>query len=255
MVDLPLLSLVTFLPLVGAAFIITVRGEPDVVARNARNVALLTSLTTFVLSLGIWFELRSGQRRLPAGRAGAVDARLQHLVPHGRRRHLGDVRDVVDAADPRSASSPAGTRIQQRVKEYMVAFLFMETMLVGTFCALDLVLFYVFFEGVLIPMFLIIGIWGGPRRVYSAFKFFLYTLIGSVLMLIALLTIYFTRRHHRHPGCCSPTTFRSSCRTGCGSPSSPRLPSSCRCGRCTPGCRTRTSRHRPPARSSSPASC
>ena len=75
--------------------------------------------------------------------------------------------------------------------EYMIAFLVLETMMVGMFCALDFVLFYVFFEGVLIPMFLIIGVWGGPRRVYSAFKFFLYTLLGSVLMLLAILAIYF----------------------------------------------------------------
>src|SRR5476649_2837498 len=83
------------------------------------------------------------------------------------------------------------TSIQKRVKEYMIAFLVLETLMVGTFSALDLVLFYLFFEGGLIPMFLIIGIWGGPRRVYSAFKFFLYTLLGSVLMLLAILAIYF----------------------------------------------------------------
>src|SRR5690606_33330515 len=81
--------------------------------------------------------------------------------------------------------------IKSRVKEYMIAFLVLETLMIGTFCALDTILFYVFFEAVLIPMFLIIGIWGGPRRVYSAFKFFLYTLLGSVLMLVALLYLYF----------------------------------------------------------------
>ena len=81
--------------------------------------------------------------------------------------------------------------IQIRVKEYMIAFLVLETLMVGMFCALDFVLFYMFFEGVLIPMFLIIGVWGGPRRIYSAFKFFLYTLLGSVLMLVAILAMYF----------------------------------------------------------------
>jgi NADH-quinone oxidoreductase subunit M len=81
--------------------------------------------------------------------------------------------------------------ITDRVKEYMIAFLVMETMMLGMFCALDMVVFYVFFEGVLIPMFLIIGVWGGPRRVYSAFKFFLFTLVGSVLMLLAILAMYF----------------------------------------------------------------
>jgi NADH-quinone oxidoreductase subunit M len=81
--------------------------------------------------------------------------------------------------------------VKVRVKEYMIAFLVLETLMVGMFCALDLVVFYVFFEGVLIPMFLIIGIWGGGRRVYAAFKFFLYTLVGSVLMLLAILAMYY----------------------------------------------------------------
>jgi NADH:ubiquinone oxidoreductase subunit 4 (subunit M) len=130
----------------------------------------------------------------------------------------------------------------------MIAFLVLETLMVGTFCALDLVLFYMFFEGVLIPMFLIIGIWGGPRRVYAAFKFFLYTLLGSVLMLLAILAMYWQAGttdipvllHHAFPP--------RRCRPGCGSPSSPRSRSRCRCGRCTPGCPTRMSRRRPPAR-------
>ena len=81
--------------------------------------------------------------------------------------------------------------ITRSVREYMLTFLILETMMVGMFCALDFVVFYIFFEGVLIPMFLIIGVWGGPRRVYSAFKFFLFTLTGSVLMLLALLAMWF----------------------------------------------------------------
>src|SRR5581483_4304989 len=80
--------------------------------------------------------------------------------------------------------------IQKRVREYMIAFLVLETLMIGTFASLDLVLFYLFFEGGLIPMFLIIGIWGGPRRVYATFKFFLYTLLGSVLMLLAIMAMY-----------------------------------------------------------------
>src|ERR1017187_5799913 len=80
--------------------------------------------------------------------------------------------------------------IEKRVKEYMIAFLVLETLMIGTFCALDLVLFYLFFEGGLIPMFLIIGVWGGPRRVYASFKFFLYTLLGSALMLLAIVAMY-----------------------------------------------------------------
>ena len=104
----------------------------------------------------------------------------------------------------------------------MIAFLVLETLMIGVFCALDLVLFYLFFEGGLIPMFLIIGIWGGPRRVYASFKFFLYTLLGSVLMLLAIMAMYWqagttdipTLLHHRVPA--------RRCRPGCGSPSSPR---------------------------------
>ena len=80
--------------------------------------------------------------------------------------------------------------IENRVKEYMIAFLVLETLMIGVFCALDLVLFYLFFEGGLIPMFLIIGVWGGKRRVYASFKFFLYTLLGSVLMLLAIMAMY-----------------------------------------------------------------
>jgi NADH-quinone oxidoreductase subunit M len=84
----------------------------------------------------------------------------------------------------------ASEAIHERIKEYMIAFLLLETLMIGVFCALDLVVFYVFFEGGLIPMFLIIGVWGGPRRVYATFKFFLYTLLGSVLMLLAIMAIY-----------------------------------------------------------------
>ena len=137
--------------------------------------------------------------------------------------------------------------IQVRVKEYMVAFLVMETFMVGVFSALDVVLFYLFFEGILIPMFLIIGIWGGPRRVYSAFKFFLYTLAGSVLFLVAILVMYLQTGTTEIPALIA-ADYDPACRSGCGSPCSPRSRSRCRCGRSTPGCRMPTSRRRPPAR-------
>ena len=112
--------------------------------------------------------------------------------------------------------------IERRVKEYMIAFLVLETLMVGTFSALDLVLFYLFFEGGLIPMFLIIGVWGGPRRVYASFKFFLYTLLGSVLMLLAIMAMYWRGGHDRHPRAARPRLSAHRCRPGCGSPSSPR---------------------------------
>ncbi len=112
--------------------------------------------------------------------------------------------------------------IQTRVKEYMIAFLVLETLMIGTFCALDLVLFYLFFEGGLIPMFLIIGVWGGPRRVYASFKFFLYTLLGSVLMLLAIMAMYWEAGTTDIPTLLRHALPARHADLGCGSPSSPR---------------------------------
>jgi proton-translocating NADH-quinone oxidoreductase, chain M len=190
MTDWPLLSLTTFLPLVGALFILAIRGEPQVVARNSRNVALLTSVATFVVSLFILanfngasaeFQLKETAIWLPGTAityAMGVDGISVWFVL------------LSTFLTPICLLSSFGA-VEHRVKEYMVAFLILETMMVGMFCALDMVLFYVFFEAVLIPMFIIIGVWGGARRVYAAFKFFLYTLAGSVLMLVAMLAMYF----------------------------------------------------------------
>ena len=112
--------------------------------------------------------------------------------------------------------------IETRVAEYMIAFLVLETLMIGVFCALDLVLFYLFFEGGLIPMFLIIGVWGGKRRVYASFKFFLYTLLGSVLMLLAILCdVSLSPARPTSRRCSTLRISRSRCRPGCGSPSSP----------------------------------
>jgi NADH-quinone oxidoreductase subunit M len=144
--------------------------------------------------------------------------------------------------------------ITARVREYMVAFLVLETMMVGMFAALDMLVFYVFFEGVLIPMFLIIGVWGGARRVYAAYKFFLYTLLGSVLMLLAILYLWREAGTTDIPPC-TATPSRLPRRHGSSSPSWPPSRSRCRCGRSTPGCPTRTWKRRPPAPSSSRACC
>jgi len=190
MTDLPLLSIVTFLPLVGAAFILLVRGEEAVVARNARNVALLTSAATFLLSLGVWAGFDNSTADFQFVEQAAW------MPQWGINYHMGvdgiSMLFVILATflTPLCILS-AWEAVQKRVKEYMVAFLILETFMIGMFCALDYVLFYVFFEGVLIPMFLIIGVWGGARRVYAAFKFFLYTLAGSVLMLLAIMAMYF----------------------------------------------------------------
>ena len=190
MSDWPLLSLVIFLPLAGAGFILLIRGEPDVVAQNARSVALWTSGITFLLSLLIWANFDPTQAGFQLVEKG------QWFVGVDINYHVG-----VDGISlwfvllstllTMLCVISSWHSVQVRIKEFMVAFLVMDTLMVGVFCALDLVLFYLFFEGILIPMFLIIGIWGGPRRVYSAFKFFLYTLLGSVLFLVAILVMYF----------------------------------------------------------------
>ena len=187
----PLLSLVTFLPLLGAAFILFIRGEEEVVARNARFVALWTSLITFALSLLIWFGFERGTAEFQ------FVERVDWLPDFNIGYHMGVDGISMPFVLLSTLLTPlcvlaSWDAIKTRVKEYMIAFLVLETLMVGMFCALDFVLFYMFFEGVLIPMFLIIGIWGGARRVYAAFKFFLYTLAGSVLMLLALLTMYFS---------------------------------------------------------------
>jgi NADH-quinone oxidoreductase subunit M len=185
----PLLSLVTFLPIVGALFILTIRGEAQMVARNARYVALWTSVITFVLSLLLWTGFDSG-------RAGfQFVERVAWLPDFNISYHMGIDGMSLFFVLLSTFLTPicilsAWDAVRVRVREYMLAFLVLETLMVGTFAALDFVIFYMFFEGVLIPMFLIIGVWGGARRVYSAIKFFLYTLVGSVLMLLAILAIY-----------------------------------------------------------------
>src|SRR5579883_1861300 len=186
----PLLSLVTFLPLVGVAFILVLRGEREAVARNARWIALWTSLIDLVLSLGIWAYFD------PASADFQFVELAQWLPGTNIAYHMGVDGISLFFVLLSTFLTPicvvaSWTSITQRVKEYMISFLVLETLMVGMFCALDFVVFYIFFEGVLIPMFLIIGVWGGPRRVYAAFKFFLYTLLGSVLMLLAILAVYF----------------------------------------------------------------
>ena len=110
--------------------------------------------------------------------------------------------------------------VEKRLKEYFIAFLVLETLMIGVFAALDLVLFYLFFEAGLIPMFLIIGIWGGKRRIYASFKFFLYTLLGSLLMLLAIMAMYWDAGTTDIPTLLTHK-FPPECSSGCGSPSSP----------------------------------
>ena len=188
MTDWPILSAVTFLPLIGALFILLIRGNDQAAKQNARYVALWTTTITFLISLLIWVDFDTST------------ADFQFVEKHA---WLGGVFTYYMGVDGISMLFVILTTflmpicilaswesVENRVREYMIAFLVLETLVIGVFCALDLMLFYVFFEGGLIPMFLIIGVWGGQRRVYASFKFFLYTLAGSVLMLIAIMAMY-----------------------------------------------------------------
>ena len=186
----PILSLVTFLPLVGVLFIIAARGSEEQVARNARWGALWTSLATFAISLLLWINFD------PTTADFQFVEKVAWLPAFDISYHLGIDGISMFFVILSTFLTPicilaSWKAITLRVKEYMIAFLVLETFMIGTFVALDFLLFYIFFEAVLIPMFIIIGVWGGPRRVYSAFKFFLYTLAGSVLLLAALLALYF----------------------------------------------------------------
>lgn len=186
---LPLLSIAIFLPLMGAFFILFIRGDEVSVARNAKAVGLLTSSATFILSLGLlyYFDFENS--------AFQFVEQKSWLAAYGIHYYIG--LDGVSLAlmllstllIPIAILASWNT-VTEKVPTYVVAFLILETTMIGTFCSLDLVLFYIFFEAVLIPMYLIIGIWGGERRVYASLKFFLYTLLGSVLLLLAILYIY-----------------------------------------------------------------
>ena len=185
----PLLSLITFLPLVGGLILMTIRGDDATVAANSRWAALWTSLIVFFISLVLWvkFDPQEGSFQF-------VES-IAWLPEYGVGYKMGVDGISVLFVLLSTALTPicilaSWESIQTRVREFMLAFLILETMMVGMFCALDFVLFYMFFEAVLIPMYLIIGIWGHGNRVYAAFKFFLYTLTGSVLMLIALLAMW-----------------------------------------------------------------
>ncbi len=212
----PILSAIIFLPMLGALFILAIRGEDEIAVRNARYVALWTTVITFLLSLVIWIEFDP----------------TTHLFQFEEKREwLGNSINYRLGVDGISmlfvilttflmplCVLASWSAVQSRVKAYMIAFLVLETLMVGVFCALDLVVFYLFFEGGLIPMFLIIGVWGGQRRVYASFKFFLYTLLGSVLMLLAIMAMYWEAGPPIYRPCWLTSSHRE-CRRGCGLPS------------------------------------
>jgi NADH-quinone oxidoreductase subunit M len=187
MASWPILSVTTFLPLVGIALIVALRGEDAVVLRNVRWIALWTTIVTFAVSLILVWRFDPGSPEFQfVEKAPWLGPSFYHMGVDG----ISLPFVILTTALMPLCIVASWRPIQTRVKEYMIAFLALETLMIGTFSALDLVLFYLFFEGGLIPMFLIIGVWGGPRRVYASFKFFLYTLLGSVLMLLAIMAMY-----------------------------------------------------------------
>ncbi|MAU42051.1 MAG: NADH-quinone oxidoreductase subunit M [Kordiimonas sp.] len=189
MTEWPILSIITFLPAVGALFILLIRGEKEVADRNARHVALLTTVVTFLASLSLWFGFDKTTADFQfVEKASWLEGTINyHMGVDGISVLLVLLTTFLMPICILSSFDA----VKNRVKEYMLAFLLLETLMIGVFCALDLVLFYLFFEGGLIPMFLIIGVWGGQRKIYAAFKLFLYTLLGSVLMLLAMLYMYY----------------------------------------------------------------
>lgn len=184
-----ILSILTFLPLVGVFFLLIVPGNDDLAKNNMRRIALATTLVTFIFSLVMWAMFDSS------------NPGFQFVQNHS---WIGDnvigYRMGVDGISilfivltgllmPMCVLA-SWESVQNRVREYMVAFLILEFLMIGVFATLDLAMFYVFFEGGLIPMFLIIGIWGGKKRIQASYKFFFYTFIGSVLMLLAVMAMY-----------------------------------------------------------------
>ncbi|WP_084863460.1 NADH-quinone oxidoreductase subunit M [Salibaculum halophilum] len=183
-----LLTITTFIPTIAAVILaVFLRGEDEAAQRNAKWVAMAATVMTFVVSLFILFGFD------PADTGFQFVEERDWLL--GLQYKMGvdgiSVLFVMLTTFLMPITIAACWNVTSRVKEYMIAFLLLETLMLGVFMALDLVLFYLFFEAGLIPMFLIIGIWGGKERIYAAFKFFLYTFLGSVLMLVAMVTMFY----------------------------------------------------------------
>ncbi|MCJ8147889.1 NADH-quinone oxidoreductase subunit M [Shinella sedimenti] len=188
MTDWPILSAVTFLPLVGVALLLLTREDSPYGRRNILNVALLTTVFTFVLSLFIWigFDYSNPGFQMTEKHEWLGTGISYHLGVDG----ISMLFVILSTFLMPFCVLASWNTIEKRLKAYMIAFLLLEVFMVGVFVSLDIVLFYVFFEAGLIPMFIIIGVWGGKDRVYASYKFFLYTLLGSVLMLLAIMAMY-----------------------------------------------------------------
>ena len=188
MLEWPIITITIFLPSLGASIIFFIK-ETDESVSNIKKAALWTSIATFILSFFIWFLFENNNPNYQ------FVEKYKWFSDFNFFYHVGIDGISLFMVMLSTFLTPIAIlasweSIKNRIKEYMIAFLLLETFMVGMFCSIDTLLFYIFFEGVLIPMFLIIGIWGGERRIYASFKFFLYTLLGSVLMLIAIIYMY-----------------------------------------------------------------
>ncbi len=186
MTDLPIISIVTFLPLAGALLLLGVGRQHE---QAIKHLAFGLSLLTFVLSLGLYtgFQLHEPGMQFVERAAWIPGIGVQYyLGVDGISLLLVLLTTFLTAI----AILSSYTAVTTAVKEYMVCLLFLETSMIGVFVALDLLLFYLFWEGMLIPMYFLIGVWGGPRRIYATVKFFLYTMAGGVLMLVGIIVLY-----------------------------------------------------------------
>jgi len=197
-----ILTIVIFLPLVGALALLTLRKGSEKVVRM---VALFSSVATFALSLPLFFGFDKTKGLYADGLGDLVQFEVNHPWIETLNIHFHLGLDGISLLlvmlttflTPLCIWASFGA-IEKQVKGYYIAFLLLETGMIGVFASLDLVLFYVFWEAMLIPMYLLIGIWGGPNRVYAAVKFILYTLVGSLLMLVGIIWLYFNAVPGQH---------------------------------------------------------
>ncbi len=188
MSEIPILSILIFMPVVGIFFMLLIRNNDDQSSQNLKHTALWIAFLNFIISLSLLFsfDLNNPDFQFVEKYAWIESGISYHLGIDG----VSILFVILTTMLVPICILASYESIKFSVKEYLISFLALETFMIGVFCSLDLVLFYLFFEGGLIPMFLIIGIWGGERRVYSTFKFFLYTLAGSVFMLLAIIYIF-----------------------------------------------------------------
>ncbi len=186
--NFPILSSITFLPLIGAFFVFLTRSEKTEKNNGAIYISIFTSFLNFFISLFLWYSFDTKTSEFQF--VEEIDWISGFIKFKFGIDGISILFILLTTLIVPIAIISCINSVKLRIKEFLIALLVLETFMIGVFCSLDLVVFYLFFEAGLIPMFLIIGIWGGPKKVYSAFKFFLFTLLGSVLMLVAIIAIY-----------------------------------------------------------------